>query len=229
MKVSILVCVLTLGAGAAPLRAADVIEARSAWPDTWVARLEALALLESFHAGLLSHDSATESLQSWCAAHALAVPANITATRMNSTEKPASAEVRHQLGVSPTEPVRYRRVELHCGHRVLSEADNWYVPARLTADMNRILENTDTPFGRAVQDLHFRRRTLSSTLLWAPLAEGWESRPAADPPGAGALVIPHEVLRTTAVLMRPDGSAFSEVVETYTAELLAFTPPALPR
>jgi hypothetical protein len=39
-------------------------------------------------------------------------------------------------------------VHLKCGERVLSEADNWYVPARLTKEMNQSLENSDIAFGR---------------------------------------------------------------------------------
>ena len=36
-------------------------------------------------------------------------------------------------------------MRLKCGDHVLSEADNWYVKARLTPDMNHMLETTDTP------------------------------------------------------------------------------------
>lgn len=61
-----------------------------------------------------------------------------------------------------------------CGALVLSEADNWYVPGRLTPEMSKLLDTTDLPFGRVVQTLHFQRHTLSSTLLWQPLPEGWE-------------------------------------------------------
>jgi hypothetical protein len=50
-------------------------------------------------------------------------------------------------------------VQLWCGDRLLSEADNWYVPSRLTPAMNTALETTDTPFGKAVQELKPYRRT----------------------------------------------------------------------
>ncbi len=46
-----------------------------------------------------------------------------------------------------------------CGGHVLSEADNWYVPARLTPQMNRALDTSDTPFGAAVKALDFHRAT----------------------------------------------------------------------
>jgi hypothetical protein len=139
--------------------------------------------------------------------------------------KPASAEVRAALDVKSDEPLGYRRVRLKCGDHVLSDADNWYVPARLTTEMNHVLETTDTPFGKAVAALHFRRHTLSADLLWWPLPKGWEMSAASAPKEAGSLTIPDHVLEHRAVLSAPDGEPFSEVVETYTSEVLAFPPP----
>jgi hypothetical protein len=195
------------------------------WPDSLVGRLEALALIESLNADLLAHDSATLTLERWCADHRLANPARIVAERVSGADKPASAEVREALDVKPEEPLGYRRVRLKCGDQVLSEADNWYVPARLTSEMNHVLETTDTPFGKAVAALHFRRHTLSADLLWRPLPKGWEMGAASAPQEAGALAIPDLVLEHRAVLSTPDGKPFSEVVETYTSEVLAFPPP----
>jgi hypothetical protein len=90
-----------------------------------------------------------------------------------------------------------------------------------------MLDTTDTPFGKVVQPLQFRRHTLSATLLWSPLPEGWEMHAIRADPG-GALDIPHEILRHRALLSLPDGTPFSEVVETYTANVLAFAPPLTP-
>jgi hypothetical protein len=195
------------------------------WPDTLVGRLEALALLESLNADLLAHDSATLTIERWCANHRLADPARIVAERVSDAAKPASAEVREALDVKPDEPLGYRRVRLKCGDHVLSEADNWYVPARLTPEMNHVLETTDTPFGKAVAALHFRRHTLSADLLWRPLPKGWEMGEASAPKESGALAIPDHVLEHRAVLSTPEGEPFSEVVESYTGEVLAFPPP----
>jgi hypothetical protein len=195
------------------------------WPDNLVGRLQALALLESLNADLLAHDSATLTIERWCADHRLADPARIVAERVSDAAKPASAEVREALDVKPGEPLGYRRVRLKCGDHVLSEADNWYVPARLTPEMNHALETTDTPFGKAVAALHFRRHTLSADLLWRPLPKGWEIDATPVPQEAGALTIPDHVLEHRAVLSTPDGEPFSEVVETYTGEVLAFPRP----
>ena len=145
-----------------------------AWHDSYTTRLEALALLQSLNADLLSHDSATLTLDRWCATHQLANPATITAERVHNVHKPATDAQRELLHVSPAEPLGYRRVRLHCGAHVLSEADNWYVPSRLTEDMNQALEHSDIAFGRAIQALQFQRHTLSASLLWTPLPQGWE-------------------------------------------------------
>ncbi len=242
------------GVLACPLAGAEETAAPAPWRDTFTTRLEALALLQSLNAELLSHDSATLTLDHWCELHQLASPARIVAERVHDVEKPVTPEQRGILGVGATEPIRYRRVRLRCGEHVLSEADNWYVPGRLTAEMNQTLDTSDTPFGRVVQGLHFQRHTLSSTLLWSPLPEGWEMAPAAAPASAprtrtspapmdstgrargststpvrssavAPLQIPAQVLQHRAVLTLPDGTPFSEVVETYTSGVLGFPEP----
>jgi chorismate-pyruvate lyase len=198
-----------------------------AWRDSFTTRLEALALLQSLNADLLSHDSATLTLDRWCAGHHLADPATVTAERVHDLDKAPTAAQRELLHVTPTEPVGYRRVKLHCGSHVLSEADNWYVPSRLTADMNQALDHSDVAFGRAIQALHFQRHTLTAALLWMPLPEGWEMNVTTTPAHSGTLEIPPYVLQHTAVLSLPDGTPVSTLTETYTAEVLAFPQPKL--
>lgn len=199
------------------------LPARADWPGSYAGRLAALALVETLDAELLSHDSATVTLEHWCADHHLAEPARIVAGLDRTVDRPAGVEQRKLLGVEAGEPVRYRRVRLACGSHVLSEAENWYVPARLTPEMNRLLDETDTPFGKAVADLHFRRRTLSARVLWSPLPAGWEM---GAPVPAGPLVIPDHVIEHQAILGTEAGTPFSLVVERYTGEVLAFPPPA---
>src|ERR1700677_534088 len=170
------------------------------WPDSFAGRLEALALIESLNADLRAHDSATLTIERWCADHRLADPARILAERVKDADKPASAEVREALDVKPEETLFYRRVRLKCGDRVLSEADNWYVPSRLTPEMNHVLETTDTPFGKAVAALRFRRHTRSADLLWDPLPQDWETGAAPAQDDKGALAVPDHVLEHRAGL-----------------------------
>src|SRR5262249_31086584 len=116
---------------------------------------------------------------------------------------PATLEQRALLRVGPDEPLRFRHVQLRCGTVVLSEATNWYVPARLTAAMNRELDTTDTPFGVVVRALGFTRRTLDARPLWSP------PQP-----------LPEAVLEHRALLLLPDGTPISLVDETYMRSVL---------
>jgi hypothetical protein len=167
--------------------------------------------LADFEARLDKGGSATEVLRGWCAEHHMADPPVIRAERDLSRDKAASGDVRTLLGAAPGEPIRYRRVRLMCGARVLSEADNWYRPGRLTAEMNRQLDQTDTPFGAVVKPLGFHRRTLR---VEKPF----------DPEKRGA-VLPHILVRYRALLMDQGGAPFSLVVESYTAAILDLAPP----
>lgn len=160
------------------------------------------ATVEALNARLLANPSATATLEGWCGDRKLADMPTIVARR-GPADKPADADIRAELKVGPSEPIRYRQVQLVCGARVLSEADNWYVPAQLTPEMNRALDETQTPFGRVVAPLNFTRRTLSVKNLM---------------PERGAT--PSHVLEHRAVLSTAAGSPFSLVVERYTASVL---------
>src|SRR6185369_7683116 len=109
-----------------PSRASDYVE-----------RVELLALLQTLNAELLSHDSATLTLERWCADHRMADPARIVARRVHDAARPVPDDLRVLLKAAADEPVGYRHVQLMCGTHVFSEADNWYLPSRLTPEMNQ--------------------------------------------------------------------------------------------
>jgi hypothetical protein len=161
-------------------------------------------VVSQLNADLQTHDSATETLQRWCAARRLADPPKIVAERVLDHDKPADAEVRRLLHAAPDEAIRYRRVALACGSHVLSNADNWYRPGALTAAMNAELDATDHPFGLVVKPLGFHRRTLSAQMLISKHGG----------------VVPDAVIRHRAVLETADGTPFSLVVETYAKAVL---------
>ena len=191
-------------------------------PDTFLVRLQALALIETLNADLLASRSATTTLEAWCGAHGMASPVTLRAQLDRGADKQPTAEQRSRLGVGPDEPVRYRSVHLACGSHVLSVADNWYVPSRLTPEMNRALETTDTSFGRVVAPLKPTRRTFAATVVWHPLPEGWEmDPPPADHPDQ-VLSVPPILFEHHAVLYNDAQVPFSEVAEHYTSELLSF-------
>lgn len=195
-----------------------------AWPDTYQARLAILALIETLNADLLASRSATETLTEWCAAHAMAENPRISAHLLRGIAKPITAEQRRRLGIGPNEPVIYRRVDLTCGAHILSQADNWYVPSRLTPAMNAELQTTDTPFGRVVRPLHIRRRTISAKILWQPLPQGWEMAPPQPDHRKQALVIPPLLFAHRALVYGAGGKPLSEVEETYRSDILDFRP-----
>ncbi len=162
---------------------------------------EQAAAVTSLQRDLLADDSATVVLSRWCADRHLADPPVVRAVRDPRVVRPAGAETRGLLQVSAAEPISYRHVRLVCGPHILSEADNWYVPARLTPEMNRQLQQSDTPFGSVVRSLRFRRRRLGST---APADRG----------------SPGYVLVQRALLTTRDGLPFSLVIERYTHDLV---------
>ena len=181
-----------------------------------VSGIKALAILQTLNANLLASKSATKTLQIWCADHQMAAIPKIIALRDTQAFKEADGEVRALLKVSDDEKILYRKVQLACGERVLSQADNWYVPSRLTDDMNIRLTQTNTPFGIAVEQLNFHRQTESATLLWNPLPQDWEQRKRSANDDFTDLSIPDLVLQHRAVLLSDKNIPFSLVIETYT-------------
>jgi chorismate-pyruvate lyase len=164
-------------------------------------------LMQTLNTELLNSRSATATLERWCRDHRLASEPKIVARLVPGAVKTPSAEQRARLDVTDRDEVKYRRVELRCGSQTLSEADNWYVPSRLSAEMNRLLDTTDTPFGRAVAALEPYRRTIATQVLWN---------------GEGAA--PSALFEHRAVLYTRDHQPFSEVVEVYQRQVLPSTP-----
>ena len=159
--------------------------------------------LANFERTLETNHSATEALTQWCKVRGLANPPQILAQAVKSEMVAPDAAIRAMLAIDSSEPVRYRQVHLRCGETVLSIADNWYVPARLTPEMNHLLETSDSPFGRVVAPLGYTREQLASVHGRAP----------GCPEGT--------VLSIRAVLKLPDGRPISAVAECYTQANLA--------
>jgi chorismate-pyruvate lyase len=168
-------------------------------PIATVARTPSPARIEAGELNrlLLAGTSATATMRAWCAEHGIADPA-IHAEVIEVTAPPATATQRRELQVDRREPLGYRRVRLGCAGHVLSEAQNWYVPARLTPAMNAVLDTSDTPFGTVVAPLHITRRTLAADMLW---------RHGAKPPPA--------LFRHRALVLDGAGRPIAEVIETY--------------
>lgn len=156
--------------------------------------------LPRFERALASRESATLALQEWCEALGIAQPARIVAERVHGKDASPPAGLSRLLG---TDTPGYRHVRLSCGGAILSEAHNWYVPARLTPEMNRVLDTSDTPFGKVVAPLGFRREMLQSR----------RGRGEGCPAGT--------VLSNRALLRMADGRPLALVIECYTQANLA--------
>ena len=169
---------------------------------------EAERLIETLSGRLLTGDSATAVLEAWCEERGLARAPRLVARRVDGPVRPPNLVQAQRLSLEPGEPVRYRRVRLSCGIHVLSEAENWYVPGRLTPEMNRLLDVTEAPFGRVIHPLAPTRHNLRLVRLWPP---GTDRVPAVSDP----------LFSIQAVLSDRDGRPICEVGEIYTGAILA--------
>lgn len=177
----------------------------------------AAGLLRRLDAVLLAGRSATPVLEQWCSQP-------VAALRTAGAEKALPNEHRRHLALMLQEHLAYRHVELVAGGHILCEADNWYVPERLTAAMKDALENTDRPFGRIIASLDSPRVTLYARTLRHPSQEIGDDATLAAYDG-----LPWPVLEHQALLMASDGRALSLVHEVYMNRLLAAQCAVIPK
>jgi chorismate-pyruvate lyase len=112
------------------------------------------------HARLLQADSASEVVR-----ELFGGPVQI---RRLPCEPMALSPLQHaQLRPTQSEPAVHRRIALLADGTPVSEADIWYVPARLWPGMAETLRTTDTPFGFVVRPMQPRRRTLAARVCEA--------------------------------------------------------------
>ncbi len=152
------------------------------------------AHIAALHAALLAADSATEVLERFFSA-----PVRVRVLACGGHAPDAAQRAR--LGVAGEE-IRHRHVALVSLGRQVSDADLWYVPARLPPGSLARLETDAEPFGRVMRPLGLKRRSLSARIC-AP------GEPCA--------------LEHRAVLVTPDGLPVAEVFERYPRGL--FAPP----
>lgn len=154
----------------------------------------------AFRAAVVSADSATAILQQQCPDD------RIRAVRKPMARKAPPRSIRMALTLKDRETLRYRRVRLMCGDTLFSDADNWYVPTRLTPDMNATLEGSDTPFGRVIAPLKATRQTLGVRAGQGP-----------------------RLFTVSAVLTSAAGTPLSGVVERYQRAVLHHSPSHSPK
>ena len=162
----------------------------------------ASATLGRFERALAAQDSATLALQDWCMARGIGNPPRVSANAVRNDDAPLPSDALDLLRVDDKANLGYRHVKLDCGGVTLSQAHNWFVPSRLTPEMNAALRETDTPFGTVVAPLRFTRQRLAA----------FRGRAEGCPQGT--------ILSHRAVLQLPDGRPISLVVECYQAAAL---------
>lgn len=168
-------------------------------------------MLECFDAALRTSTSATATLADWLSGRrGLHVAPAIFVCVRTGDRPPPSRDTLDRLGVADASCVAYRRVWLAHEGQVLSRAENWYVPGRLTTDMNESLKRGKVPFGAVIASLGPTRETLSADRLWE-LTFGQM---------AAAQRLPPYLLRHRALLRLASGVPISEVDEVYTRNIV---------
>lgn len=143
---------------------------------------------------LASGRSASIILKAECAR--LAPGQSLRSVALDTASPPQIPDIRQRLKVTRLDALKLRHVSIRCGGIELSNAWNWYVPSRLSAEMNRLLDTSETPFGLAVRNLAFTRQIEYG---YAPTL----------PPGI--------ILQQRALLLRGrDHMPFAFVLENYT-------------
>ena len=157
--------------------------------------------LDEFEARLAASPSATAVLEAWCREH-FDPAARVRASVISTSSSSPTAQIRGELAIGDADRLGYRRVSLQCSGRELSLAYNWYVPGRLTPEMNRALAESDHPFGRIAAPLAYTRERLKG------------ARGTAEYCPSGT------ILTHRALLRLPNGKPLALVVECYTGAIL---------
>jgi hypothetical protein len=177
---------------------------------------------------LIAGAMATETLLAWCEEHGLSQGPITVECQQRLALSAVPDEVRATLGPAAHEAVHYRQVRLMRGSLALATAENWFVPQRLTADMNETLNQTEIPFGTVIAPLRPFRRTLAAHLQ--PLA----ADPAEDllrARGSAHQPRPEIILEHIAVILSGSRTALAFVKESFFSELVSFAlaPSSWPR
>jgi hypothetical protein len=158
------------------------------------------ALIQDLSMRLIAGATATETLLAWCDEHGLSEGPITVEIRQRFAPAIVPDDVLPALKLDPGEGISYRHVQLMRGSLPLAAAENWFVPQRLTADMNEALIGTIVPFGRVVAPLHPFRRTLAAHL-----------------PSHSEIILLHQ-----AVILSNTGTALAFVKESYSSDLVSF-------
>jgi hypothetical protein len=175
--------------------------------ETGEPRSERDALIRELSRHIAQARTATAALLAWCDEHRLSQGPIIAKRLERDRTVPAGDVSLPEIGVLPEELLCRRRVQLVRGDLPLVTADNWFLPARLPARMNDVLESTDLPFGAVVAPLNPARRNASIHF---------------SDPGDGESWGPETILEHRAIVFDGEGQPLAVVRERFRVELVSF-------
>jgi chorismate-pyruvate lyase len=181
-----------------------------AFPDTH-------ALIQELSRRLCNTPTATATLFAWCEEHRLSSGPVTVICRCRCQAPAVARDVLTELKPLPREPVAYRSVQLVRGGLPLVDAENWFIPHRLSPDMRDALEATDIPFGDLIAPLSPMRRTLSVRArefpVEIPVSHLLETQRVEQQH-------PEAILRIDAVVISGSGLPLAYVRENFRPELI---------
>ncbi|NEW90686.1 hypothetical protein DY468_01825 [Rhodopseudomonas sp. BR0M22] len=124
-------------------------------------RTQLVTSVDEFLRVMKAHDTATAALIAWCRRHH-PCDAEAIAITLHGDEEMAADRYHGPLQPRAGETLRRRRVWLHWGRRVLSEAENWYIPERLPLPLREAVAAGSRPYGAVVAVLRPERTPLAT-------------------------------------------------------------------
>ena len=171
---------------------------------------EKASRLQRFREGLNLSRTATAFLNDWLYEEFGVIDAELCIDILQTETDPVCEALLRLLDVEQPADLAYRRVVISHDSVALSEAQNWYVPKRLTVEMRRAIARTRQPFGHIVGPIVAHRDELPR-MTQASIPDSPKPRCKAP------------ILECSALLRRSDDKPISLVREWYTSAIVEGT------
>jgi hypothetical protein len=167
--------------------------------------------IRELSSALNSEPSATKVLNRWCFKHGFSDrEKSIVAIVKKEPQINPSSELVRDLGVDIGAEVSFRSGHLVCRgpELILSDVNLWWVRERIPEDMQRVLDDTDRPFGEVISALEFKRIPQETDIFQISdrVEHGAETIEFCD--------IPCHIITNTAILMAA-GRPICFITENY--------------
>jgi hypothetical protein len=179
---------------------------------------ETEALVWALSTRLIAGATATDTLLSWCEEHGLAHGPITVEVGQRFAPAVVPNEVMAALGPAASESVHYRQVQLRRGSLPQAAAENWFVPHRLAAGMDDLLQTTDVPFETVIAPLRPSRCTIAAQVRPLPTAR---SKDQSRLNASAHRPQPTIILEQEAVILSGTGTVLALVKERFFSDLVA--------